>query len=161
MPQPIDRRALLSAILVAAITSPGTTASRPARPTKILLVCQFGSVKSPIARELLKRRAAQLGVKVEAKARGITPERHLPEETRRTLAAEGIDPTAEPLQQLEAADIEQADLVIFFDKLPAGYAPKQYRDWSDLPSIVNDYRDARASLDRRIDRLLHELAGKH
>jgi protein-tyrosine-phosphatase len=161
MPQPIDRRALLSAILAAAIASPGTAASRPARPTKVLLVCQFGSVKSPIARELLKRRAAQLGVAVQVKARGITPERHLPEEIRQTLAAEGIDPTVEPLQQLGAADIEQADLVIYFDKLPAGYAPKRSRDWSDLPSIVNNYRTARASLDRRIDYLLHELARRH
>lgn len=161
MAQPIDRRALLIAILVAAITSPATAAARPARPTKILLVCQYGSVKSPIARELLKRRAAQLGVRIAAEARGITPERHLPEEIRQTLAAEGIDPTVEPLQQLGAADIERADLVIFFDKLPAGYAPKRSRDWSDLPSIVNDYRAARTSLDRRIDRLLHELAVEH
>lgn len=157
----IDRRTLLSALLAATIASPALAASRPTKPTKILLVCRFGSVKSPIARELLRRRAAELGVAVEAKSRGITPELHLPEDTRKTLAAEGIDPTAEPLQRLEAADIEQADLVIYFDKLPKGFAPKELRDWSDLPSIVNDYRAARASLDQRIDRLLRELAGRH
>ncbi|WP_294120333.1 hypothetical protein [Sphingomonas sp.] len=158
MPTPIDRRTLLSALLAAAIANPVTGAARPSHPTKILFVCQYGSVKSPIARELLKRRAAQLGIKVDVRARGITPERHLPEETRRSLASEGIDPTAEPLRQLAAADIERADMVIFFDKLPPGYVPKHSRDWTDLPSIVNDYRAARLSLDQRIDRLLNELS---
>jgi protein-tyrosine-phosphatase len=157
---PIDRRTLLNALLAATIASPGLTASRSTKPTKILLVCQFGSVKSPIPRELLKRRAAELGVTVEAKSRGITPELHLPEPIRQSLASEGIDPASEPLRPLAKADVEQADLVIYFDKLPKDYAPKRSRDWSDLPSIVNDYRAARASLNQRIDRLLRELAGR-
>jgi protein-tyrosine-phosphatase len=161
MPTTIDRRSLLSALAAAAIAAPATGATRRSHPTKILFVCQYGSVKSPIARELLKRRAAQRGINVVVKARGITPERHLPEETRQSLASEGIDPTAEPLQQLAAADIEHADLVIFFDKLPPRYSPKHSRDWTDLPSIVNDYRAARESLDQRIDRLLDELSAGH
>ena len=155
---PIDRRILLTALLAAAIPLPATGAIRRSHPTKILFVCQYGSVKSPIARELLKRRAAQRGINVVVAARGITPERHLPEEIRRSLASEGIDPTAESLQQLAAADIKHADLVVFFDRLPSGYAPKHSRDWTDLPSIVNDYRAARLGLDQRIDRLLDELS---
>jgi len=155
---PVDRRTLILALLMAAIAVPAMGATRPARPAKILFVCQFGSVKSPIARELLKRRAAQLGIKVDVKARGITPELHLPEEIRRTLARDGIDPTAEPIQRLAAADIHGADLVIFFDELPARYTPKHSLDWTDLPSIVNNYRAARQSLDQRIDQLLKQLS---
>jgi len=133
------------------------TAKTSANPPHVLLVCQFGTVKSAIARELLKRRAAQRGVTLSVESRGITPQHHLPSELEQRLAADGINPAAEPLRQLQARDIAAADLVIGFDKLPSQFRPRRLLDWSDLPSMVNDYAKSRVILDARIDSLLDSL----
>lgn len=127
-------------------------------PPHILLVCQFGTVKSPIARELLKRSAAERHISLEVDARGITPQRHITPELLNRLAKDGINPEAEPLRKLGREDIAAADLVIAFDKLPADYRPRRLEDWSDLPSMVNDYAHARAILDARIGALLDRLS---
>lgn len=72
------------------------------------------------------------------------------------LQKERIDPRADPLRKLAAADLPRADVVIFFDKLPPSFAAADLRDWSDLPSMNADYPAARAVLAERIDRLLDE-----
>jgi protein-tyrosine-phosphatase len=130
----------------------------PDSPPQILFVCQFGSVKSAIARELFKRRANERAIAVKVQSRGITPEAHLPADLQDVLAKDGIDPARDPLRKLEADDLRNADRVVIFDPLPAGLSAKAVDDWSDLPSMVKDYAHARAILDKRIDQLLDELA---
>ena len=56
-----------SAFLVAA-----TGPSR--RAPHVLFVCLHGTVKSPIARELMRARARERGIAVEVRSRGIEPE---------------------------------------------------------------------------------------
>jgi protein-tyrosine-phosphatase len=152
----LNRRSVLLAAVAAAL-APGAAASAPHLPPRILFVCQFGTVKSPIARELLKRRAAERGLAIKVAARGITPQRHMTPELLARLKRDGINPSAEPLQKLRASDISSADLVIAFDRLPADFRPRHFEDWSDLPSVVNDYDQARPILDGRIDQLLRSL----
>lgn len=41
-----------------------------------------------------------------------------------------------------------------------GRGARQLEDWSDLPSMVNDYDRARAALDARIEGLLDRLSAK-
>jgi protein-tyrosine-phosphatase len=154
----LDRRSLLyGAVILALIPQLGTAAPTSHSP-RILLICQFGTVKSPIARELLKRRAAERHVTVQVAARGITPEQHITPELLDRLAREGINPAAEPLTKLGPEDIAAADLVIAFDKLPTEYQPRALEDWSDLPSMLKDYDHSRSVLDARIARLLDRLA---
>lgn len=161
----IARRGLLGAFLLlsACAASPkleGEIAvSPPVPPKRVLFVCKFGSVKSPITRELAKRRAAERGLAVEFAARGITPEEHITPELASSLLADRIDPKAEPLQPLTAADVARADIVVVFDKLPALFVAKDVRDWSSLPSMISSYPAARVDLLARIDRLLDEVAG--
>lgn len=150
----LDRRELLASTLAFALASAAHAQSRTPR---ILLVCQFGSVKSATARELLKRAAAQRGVRVSVASRGITPAEHMSPELKQRLAADGIDPAAEPLRQLKPADVAAADMVIAFDTLPASYHPRRFVDWRDLPSMLNDYDHARHVLDARISALLDQL----
>ncbi|MEO6582508.1 MAG: hypothetical protein ABIN68_06865 [Sphingomicrobium sp.] len=132
-------------------------AQSAARPPRILFVCQFGSVKSAISRELLKRRAAQRHIPLIVVSRGITPEEHLSPAIKSRLLLEHIDPAAEPLRKLRQADLDAADRVIIFDKLPARLRAEALEDWTDLPSILNNYPKARADLDRRIDAVLASL----
>ena len=153
----LQRRIFLIALAAAACQMAATAKPLPQVP-KVLFVCQYGTVKSPIARELLRRRAAERRVRVSAASRGITPEEHLSAEVRERLAREGLDVASEPLRKLSQADLHQADLVILFDRLPVSFAAGNVQDWSDLPSMLNSYPVARAELDRRIDALLQRIS---
>jgi len=148
---------VLATALGTAFSAPSTALAR-CRPRRVLFVCQFGTVKSPIARELFRRRAAERGIVVEALARGITPEEHMSGELRRALQKDGIDVRAEPLQRLARVDARQADILVFFDKLPPGLRAGDPRDWIDLPSMNSEYGAAKVDLMRRIDRLLDEIS---
>ena len=150
----LDRRRFCAGLASAAfVASPAT--AQPSAP-KVLLVCQYGSVKSAIARELLRRRSSERHVALAITSRGITPEEHLPEDLRTRLIAEGIDPKSEPLRKLAQSDLDGADIVILFDPLPKGLHAPNARDWSSVPSMMAHYPEARADLDRRIDALLDE-----
>jgi hypothetical protein len=93
----LNRRSMLFAAIAVALV-PGTAYSAPHIPPRILFVCQFGTVKSPIARELLKRRAAERGLAVKVAARGITPQHHMTPDLLARLERDGINPSAEPLR---------------------------------------------------------------
>jgi protein-tyrosine-phosphatase len=131
------------------------------QPTRVLFVCQFGSVKSPIARELLRRKAAAGSSRLVVESRGITPEAHLPQPIAERLASEGLDPAREPLRKLEQADLDWADVVVVFNPLPAGLSARQsagrWHDWTDLGSIVGNYQSTRPDLDARIAALFEQL----
>ena len=142
----------------AAVAASACTAAGSAKPPTILFVCQSGTAKSPIARELLRRRAAERGIRVTAFSRGLALEDHVSPALAARLKADGINTAADTPRQLSPADWRSADLVIVFNPLPAGAKPARLRDWTDLPSVNDAYPAARAMLDQRIDRLLDEIA---
>lgn len=148
--------AVFAIALLTLTSQPALAGERP----KILLVCQFGTVKSAITRELLIRRAAERGIALEAWSRGITPEEHLAPALLPRLRAEQIDPGRQPLQPLSARDVARADLVIAFDPLPTSFSRANVRDWSDVPSMNSSYDAARRVIDQRIDALLDQLRRK-
>ena len=158
----INRRRALAVVTVAIVnlTMPATLrASR--RPPRVLFICQFGTAKSAIARELFKRRAAQRGIAVTVFSRGITPEPHLAPATRERLQAEGVDLDHEGVQMLRSADLSAADIVVAFNPLPSSMHKKNVRDWSALPSVNDSYPLARADLNLRIDLLLDSIKQMH
>ena len=156
---PVVRRQVLVGALVvvmSALAPAGLRASTT--PPRVLFICQFGTAKSAIARELLKRRAAERGIPVAVFSRGITPEPHLASSTRDVLLAEGITLDADEARKLSAVDLRAVDIVVIFNPLPAPMRRRNQRDWSDVPSVNDTYPLARAELDRRIDLLISELA---
>lgn len=152
------RRSPWAVLLIAAS---GITAScQPATRSipKVLFVCQFGTAKSAIAREVFRERARERGIAVVAFSRGITPAEHVSPQLRARLIADGIHSDRDPLTKFTASDVRSADIVVAFNPLPGNLSVPQLRDWSGLPSMNDDYRKARADLDRRIDRLLDDIA---
>lgn len=150
------RAAIFSSLAALALADPLRAGSR--RAPHVLFVCQKGTVKSAIARELLRDRAKARGVAAKVRSRGIEPREGATPETRMALARDGIDTRREPLRRLEADDARWADIVIAFDPLPPSVSGADVRDWSATPSVNGDYPAAIAAIGARIDALLAELA---
>ena len=155
----IDRRRALAVFLAVTASTAMPVVLNASKPvTRVLFVCQFGTVKSAIARELFRRQAVRRGIPVTVFSRGITPGPHLAISARDHLRADGIIIDGEAVQPLQQPDLLEADLVIAFNPLPASMHTSVLRDWSEVPSVNDAYHLARADLDRRIDLLLDEIA---
>src|SRR5687767_3654618 len=141
-----DRRLLL--VLPLMFAAAPTEAA--CRPPLVLFVCPAGTVKSAIARETLKRRAAAEGLALDVRSRGIAPEDHVSPELARRLRADGIDPATEPARAVTAADVARADVVVAFDAAAEAPVMKGARAWVTPPWNA-DYDTAKADLDRRLD----------
>ena len=155
------RRGLASKILIAlafACLSSSAGASAEPPPTRVLFVCQYGTVKSALARELFRKRAGERHIRAIAFSRGITPAEHLSAAARASMVADGIDTARDPLRKLAPADLRRADIVVIFNPLPMKLVTRPIRDWAATPSVNDDYANARSELDRRIDTLLDEIA---
>ena len=150
----LSRRVVALALLLA--PSVARAAAGPCAPPTVLFVCPAGTVKSAIAREALKARAAQAGVPVRAVSRGLRPEDHVSAALAANLRADGIDPAAEPARALKAADVGRADIVIAFDEAAQAPALRAARVW-DVPSWNGDYAGAKAALAVRMEALVAEL----
>jgi hypothetical protein len=59
---------------------------------------------------------------------------------------------------MSSATDSSAAEIVFFNPLPEPLTRATQRDWSAVPSVNEAYTLARADLDRRIDRLLDEIA---
>lgn len=131
-------------------------AAAPRTPANVLFVCQGGTVKSPVAREHFRRLAKASGTNAQAQSRGITPEDHMTPQLAAALKADGINVDADPLLPLTVADLKAADVIVVFNPLPAQLGTWRTRDWSDLPSMNENYAAARAILLPRLEALLRE-----
>lgn len=148
----VSRRMLLLGL--AAIAATG--ASAPPKP-RVLFICQFGTAKSAIAREFFRRRARERGISVLAFSRGLTIEDHISQPLSTALREEGIDAAHDRARKLTKRDFRAADIVVFFNPLPASLGPVVARDWTTLSSFNDNWAQARADLVPRIDALLDEI----
>ena len=159
-PQLWSRRRAMSALLLVAASSACTHRGTDRKPI-VLFVCQAGTAKSAITREIFRRRASQRKIAVTAFSRGLVIEDHVSPGLKQQLAADGIVPDVDPYQVLTAQDWQRADILIWFNPLPPEVKHPDRRDWSDLPSFNDSFAIARPILDRRIDTLLDELSRRH
>jgi protein-tyrosine-phosphatase len=155
---PLPRRRFL-ALLATLVGPAGRAQAAACDPPRVLFVCPVGTVKSAIARETLRRRAGERGVAVVVQSRGVHPADHVTPALAANLKADGVDPTADPLRPLTAADVRAADITIAFDE--AAQAPELAgaRIWT-TPSWNSDYAAAKADLAPRIEALLDELSAR-
>jgi protein-tyrosine-phosphatase len=152
-----SRRSIALALLLA--PSVVRAQAAPCAPPTVLFVCPAGTVKSAIARETLKARAAAAGVPVRVQSRGLHLEDHVSPGLAANLRADGLDPAAEPARQLQDADAGRADIVIAFDEAAQAPSLRDAREW-DIPSWNTDYAGAKAALAVRVDALVAELRAR-
>lgn len=153
-----SRRTLLFAAMSAGLCTVAGCAHQPNTAPTVLFVCRYGTVKSAVARELLRRNARARGVAVTVMSRGIEPADHMTDPLKRRLQTDAIDPTRDIVTRLDAETLAGVDIVVLFDSLPPGFSRADARNWSDMPSMNEDYDRAREFLDPRIDALLAEVA---
>jgi arsenate reductase (thioredoxin) len=144
-------------VLLGAAAMLATGAGAPPMP-RILFICQAGTAKSAIAREFFRRRARERGISISAFSRGLAIEDHVSMRLRDALRNEGINPAHDRAQKLAKRDLRSADIVVFFNPLPPSLMPVAARDWTALPSVNDNWPQARADLVQRIDALLDEIA---
>ena len=152
----LSRRSLVLSASYAVLAGPSLAQRPPVVTPSVLFICRYGTVKSPIGREVLRRRASEQGVAVAPYSRGLTIEDHITPRLAQALRADKIDIWSEPRRVLDPSDIARADVVVAFDNLPADLPPPTH-DWSDFPSFNEDYATARSELDVRLARLLDDL----
>jgi Low molecular weight phosphotyrosine protein phosphatase len=151
----LHRRAILTFAALLAV-APVAALAAP-KPPVVLFVCPAGTAKSPIARELFRKRAKERGIAVTALSRGLHIEDHVSPPLRQRLDAEGIDTRRDGFAVLAPKDARAADVVVAFAPLPATYSSSKLRDWSAVPSVNENWPVARADIDRRIEALLDAL----
>jgi arsenate reductase len=156
---PFSRRRFILAASASVVVGACSSLPKAQRKT-VLFVCEFGTAKSVIAREMFRNRAAAANIAASAFSRGLKIEDHITPELRRNLFADGIDPYSEPFTVLQPADWQRASAVVAFNPLPDAVPKSKVRDWTDVPSVVSQYRAARVVLEQRIDALLDELAAR-
>jgi hypothetical protein len=154
------RRVFSLSVLAASLSCPTNIFARSAKVPRVLFVCQYGSVKSAIARELFRRRARERGISARALSRGITPEDHVSAQLRAQLAADNLDTAKDRLRAITMADTRAADYIVIFNPLPSEYAQIPILDWSSVASVNLQYDGARADILARIDALLDEIASE-
>ena len=157
-PYRIDRRGLLAGLAVLPLAHPASAAA-PCPVADLLFVCPSGTVKSAIARGVLKRRARERGIAVRAWSRGLPIEDHVSPALAAKLQADGVDPRAAPPRPLAAADLDRAGTVIAFDEAAKAPGLERARVW-DIPGFLSDYEGAKAGLAPRIEALLDELQSR-
>jgi protein-tyrosine-phosphatase len=128
-----------------------------------VFVCEHGSVKSLVAMEHFNRRARERGLPYQAVARGMAPDRAVPEAVRAGLRRDGFEASDFVPQLLTASDVDHAVLVVSFDQdirnLVVGKA--RHLAWDDLPGVLTDYPRGRAAIATRVNSLLDELASNN
>jgi protein-tyrosine-phosphatase len=128
-------------------------------PPRVLFVCPAGTVKSAIARELLRARVSAERLDVAVASRGLQPEDHVSPTLATKLRADGLEPWREAALRLTDRDVANADIVIAFDDAANAPALRGARAWR-TPSWNADYDGAKADLAVRMDRLVAELRGR-
>jgi len=150
------RRNILTGLAALALPRPAL-AEKACWTPRILFVCPMGSVKSAIARELLRREAKARGMVWEVHSRGINPVVDISPGLAAHLREAGINPLADPLRQFTKADTRYADITIAFDEAAVVPGLEHARKWHS-PSWNDDYANAKAVMDARIPILADEIA---
>lgn len=151
-----DRRFVLLGLATSFIPVPPASA-KPCATTRVLFVCQMGTVNSAIAREELRQAVKARGLPVEVQSRGLTPADHVTPEMARRLKQDGINPKADPLRRFSPADAADADITIAFDDAAKAPGLEHARAWHS-PSWTDDYDHAKRTMDGHIAGLTAELA---
>lgn len=121
----------------------GKTSEEP----KVIFVCEHGAAKSIIGAAYFNKMAQQKGINQRAIARGINPDAAPSSKAITGLIEDSLTPTETSPQRLSPEELEEAQQVIAFCKLPESYQHKKAVEyWDAVPPVSEDYKRARDAI---------------
>lgn len=124
----------------------------------LLFVCEHGAAKSIIAAAHFSRFAQQMGLEVQAVARGTNPDQELSPQAVKGLSEDGLTPTESNPQALTPEDIQSAQRVVTFCNLPAEFLHGAgIEHWKDVPPVSEDYDRSRDAIVAHLKELMSIL----
>jgi len=125
----------------------------------IVFVCEHGAAKSVIGAAYLNKLADEMGLTLQAIARGIQPDRELSPIALAGLQEAGLTPTESVPRKLSLAELESAQRIITFCELPVEYEEKAVMErWDGVPPVSENYEQARDAILERINKLINTLS---
>ena len=125
----------------------------------VLFVCHHGAAKSVLAAADFRRVAGEHGIRIAVEAAGVEPSGQVSPAVFHALATDGVDAGLLTPRQVTPSAMAAAWRVITFNLDPTDL-PAPRRDverWDDVPAVSEDFRGARAAINRHLERLIEEL----
>jgi arsenate reductase (thioredoxin) len=153
--------AFLSFVVV--LTTASAQSTSPNQRTRVVFVCEHGSVKSLVAMEYFNRTAQARGLSYRALARGVDPDAKVPDVVLTGLRADGFDVTGFSPRRITASDMKDAALVVPVDEDLKGLVGggTLQLSWDNLPGVLADYAGGRNATVSRLDGLVEQLENRH
>jgi len=124
----------------------------------IVFVCEHGAAKSLLAATYFNHLALEKNLRFQAIARGTIPDTELSPITVSGLNADGLTPSEAVPQKLSLKEVESAQKIISFCKLPDEFRQKlEIEQWEDIPPVSENYEKARMAILKRIYHLLDQI----
>jgi arsenate reductase (thioredoxin) len=150
--------ALLTALAASLPTSAQTKRAEVTAPRTVVFVCEHGAAKSVIAAAHFNELAKKRGLPHRAIARGTHPDAEFPAKILTALRTEGLSASEGKPELLGNGDVQRASQVVALGcKLPEKV---RATNWSDIPSVSEDYAGASRYIRSRVERLVNELSDK-
>jgi arsenate reductase (thioredoxin) len=128
-------------------------------PSTILFVCEHGAAKSIIAAAYFNKLAYEMGLNLQAIARGTLPDDQLSPVTIQGLAQDGLISTELTPRKLLPSEITSAQHVIAFGDLlnKEDYQDVDIENWNQVPPVSSDYQIARDAIVEQLHQLLVKM----
>jgi len=128
--------------------------------TTILFVCEHGAAKSVIAAAYFNKLASEKRLNLQAIARGTNPDKELIPKAVKGLMEDGLQSTETTPQKLLPVDIEFAQRIITFCKLPEEYRlTAEIEQWDGVPPVSENYKIARDAILDHLTHLMVDITG--
>jgi protein-tyrosine-phosphatase len=124
----------------------------------VVFICEHGAAKSILAAAYFNKLARESNLGLTAIARGTHPDLELSSRTITGLREDGLSATESVPTRLTLEEIESAQRVVSFCRLPDEYLQKAVVEyWHDIPDISEDYGRARDTIVRHLKELINDL----
>ena len=148
--------------LVMMTTSNAAEGQKAAAPSRVVFVCEHGTVKSVLAVQYFNRLAKTRGLDVLAVSRGTHPDAAIPAPVLRGLTADGFDMAGFQPRLFAAPDLESTQLVVVFDADPKDITSvvanrAAVTRWDGLPAVSEGYGNGRDAIVARVEKLVDSL----
>jgi protein-tyrosine-phosphatase len=128
--------------------------------SKVVFVCEHGSVKSVIASEWFNRMAAEKQIPIRAVSLGVDPDENIPKPIYENLKKDGFELSGFKPKRFEESEITDAMMVVAIgidEKSLINRKDLKIVNWSDIPPASTNYDASRNAIREHIKVLFEAI----